>query len=184
MVFVSPFHLCAVSFEFLQTQTKPSCLYLASKFFPEDCQKDLATSEEEGNDTNTIDAPEDYEKGSSSNNSTSPEEDFLSKKAVCLCDDDNDLEMALACHHAYLPSVASESMEETINEFPDHFSKTFRDNNDTEEALPIRGTDASDVALLKIYHKTAKELDKPKKSMTGSMKLGLVVCSFVLLFLV
>jgi hypothetical protein len=29
---------------------------------------------------------------------------------VCLCDDDNDLEMALACRRAYLPSVSSDSI--------------------------------------------------------------------------
>ena len=41
---------------------------------------------------------------------------------VCLCDDDNDLEMALFCHHAYIPSVTSESMQHMISKHPDHFS--------------------------------------------------------------
>jgi hypothetical protein len=35
---------------------------------------------------------------------------ILKTHAYCLCDDDNDIEMALACRAAYLPSVTSESM--------------------------------------------------------------------------
>ncbi|KAL3770200.1 hypothetical protein ACHAWU_009140 [Discostella pseudostelligera] len=34
----------------------------------------------------------------------------LRSHAYCLCDDDNDIEMALACRAAYLPSLTSESM--------------------------------------------------------------------------
>ena len=34
----------------------------------------------------------------------------LDTHAYCLCDDDNDIEMALACKFAYLPSVTSESI--------------------------------------------------------------------------
>lgn len=40
----------------------------------------------------------------------------LKSHACCLCDDDNDVEMALACRTAYLPSVTSESMRRLANE--------------------------------------------------------------------
>jgi len=45
-------------------------------------------------------------------------DEFISLKshACCLCDDDNDVEMALACRNAYLPSVTSESMRKLASE--------------------------------------------------------------------
>lgn len=39
----------------------------------------------------------------------------LKTHASCLCDDDNDIEMALACRAAYLPSVTSESIRSLVN---------------------------------------------------------------------
>jgi hypothetical protein len=50
--------------------------------------------------------------------------DLLSNHCVCVCDDDNDLEMALACHHAYIPAISSTSMEEVIASNPMHFTQT------------------------------------------------------------
>lgn len=38
----------------------------------------------------------------------------LKNHAYCLCDDDNDIEMALACCAAYLPSVSSESVRNLV----------------------------------------------------------------------
>jgi hypothetical protein len=49
---------------------------------------------------------------------------LLAKHAVCLCDDDNDLEMALACQHAYIPGISSKSMAETIGKNPTRFTVT------------------------------------------------------------
>jgi len=40
----------------------------------------------------------------------------LKSHALCLCDDDNDVEMALACRKAYLPSITSESMQTLASE--------------------------------------------------------------------
>lgn len=119
---------------------KNCCSYLASKFFPEECEEPTR------------------------------ETDFLSNHAVCLCDDDNDLEMALACHHAYLPDVSSESMKETIDEFPNHFTTTFRDSSNSnteptegmETGAVIVGTDASDLALSMIWSITRKAPDPPE----------------------
>jgi hypothetical protein len=50
---------------------------------------------------------------------------FLSKHAICLCDDDNDLEMALACQHAYLPDISSQSMMDITQKYPKHFTIPF-----------------------------------------------------------
>jgi len=40
----------------------------------------------------------------------------LDRNAVCLCDDDNDLEMALACKHVFVPNISSESMARVLRE--------------------------------------------------------------------
>jgi len=63
----------------------------------------------------------------------------LSESCVCLCDDDNDLEMAGACRRAFIPSVASESMSDAINKSPDRLILTCNTN--------ITETDATDAAL-------------------------------------
>ena len=143
-----------------------------SKFFPNECEpKDQETSD--GDDTLT----------DAANANSSTGEDFLSNHAVCMCDDDNDLEMALACQHAYLPDIASQSMIDTIEEFPDHFTKTFRENKEEEssstslppsesgEGVDVVGTDASDVALSMIWERTneataSEEADSQKQQFT------------------
>jgi hypothetical protein len=66
---------------------------------------------------------------------------LLSTHAVCLCDDDNDLEMAMACEHAYVPEVSSSSMVEVIRSHPDHFTQTCGDGEGQQ------GTVASETAL-------------------------------------
>ena len=38
----------------------------------------------------------------------------LGENAVCMCDDDNDLEMALACRYAFAPGISSESMAQVV----------------------------------------------------------------------
>lgn len=43
----------------------------------------------------------------------------LSENALCMCDDDNDLEMALACRRAYFPSITSESVRRTVDDVAD-----------------------------------------------------------------
>jgi hypothetical protein len=148
-------------------------LYLASKFFPKECQPIVQETNDEDDaptDAATTILAEDLGTITNSNanaNASSAEEDFLSNHAVCMCDDDNDLEMALACQHAYLPDVASQSMIDTIEQFPDHFTKTFRENEEESspssspssesgsgEGVVVLGTDASDVALSMIWSRT------------------------------
>lgn len=68
-------------------------------------------------------------------------ETILSAHAVCICDDDNDLEMALACQHAYIPEVTSQSMADVISANADHFTKTCGDGEGH------KGTTASETAL-------------------------------------
>lgn len=58
---------------------------------------------------------------------------LLKNHCICLCDDDNDIEMALACHHAFLPSVASDSMLQTISEHPNQCTVA----NGADEALQL-----------------------------------------------
>jgi len=149
---------------------KNCCLYLASKFFPEECEPRQETID--GDDIPTG-APEDAS-SSASAGTNDLGEDFLSKHAVCMCDDDNDLEMAMACNHAYLPDIASQSMVDTIDRFPNHFTTTFRGSEPTEsegESSPselesegvVVGTDASDLALSMIWEKTYEEMDSSEK---------------------
>ena len=47
------------------------------------------------------------------------------ERSVCICDDDNDIEMALACSHAFIPALSSESMQQVIENNPDKFTMTF-----------------------------------------------------------
>jgi len=66
---------------------------------------------------------------------------FMASSALCLCDDDNDLEMALACKHAFVPSVSSESMALATESNPDKITITGGINGANE------GTSATERAL-------------------------------------
>jgi hypothetical protein len=72
---------------------------------------------------------------------------ILSRRCVCLCDDDNDIDMALACLHAYIPSVSSESMAKTLEENPSHFTIT--------EQGDVRETLATEAALARVLDRIA-----------------------------
>ena len=59
--------------------------------------------------------------------------DILMQRALCVCDDDNDLEMASACGRVFLPSVSSESMAEAARLNPEKIIITeSRDDNVVE----------------------------------------------------
>jgi len=61
--------------------------------------------------------------------------DTLSKHCVCLCDDDNDSEMALACDHAFVPGAGSVSVKKLIQQDPTHFSRTGTDSQTIAEGM-------------------------------------------------
>jgi hypothetical protein len=69
------------------------------------------------------------------------DETLLHDHAVCLCDDDNDIEMARACRHAYIPQITSENMAALIEKHPEHFTLT------GEPGLAKTGPAASEEAL-------------------------------------
>jgi len=95
---------------------KNCCLYLASKFFPEHC-RDARKQDNR--------SPEQNENERDGTENAAMAEFFLSKHAICICDDDNDLEMAMACSHAYLPSIGAKTMKEIVSRQPSHFTQTF-----------------------------------------------------------
>lgn len=94
-----------------------SCAYLAHKFSTITHNSTTTTAIP----NNTQQLNQQQQQLSSSSTTTSPEKDLLllSQRSICLCDDDNDLEMALACWKAYLPSVTSVSMAQAARDFPD-----------------------------------------------------------------
>ena len=67
----------------------------------------------------------------------------LSLDSACICDDDNDIEMALACTKAYIPALTSGSMQQAIQDNPDKFIPTMQDDSSstptlaTDEALRL-----------------------------------------------
>lgn len=67
----------------------------------------------------------------------------LSEHAVCMGDDDNDIEMALACRHAFIPTVTSATMAETIAQHRGQFT-TVRNG--------VEGTEATEMALLEVLN--------------------------------
>lgn len=66
----------------------------------------------------------------------------MSQSCVCLCDDDNDLEMAVSTLHAYIPNISSESMRRQIELQPSQFTVTDSKGNG------IEGTERSLDAIL------------------------------------
>lgn len=72
----------------------------------------------------------------------------MSAESVCICDDDNDVEMALACTHAYVPLLTSESMKRTVEEHPSKFTATCQDG--------ITAIAATEAALELIYDQAGK----------------------------
>ncbi len=69
-------------------------------------------------------------------------DDVLLQQAICLCDDDNDLEMASACGTVFLPSVSSQSMADAARQNP---NKIFITENETADII---GTVATEQALI------------------------------------
>jgi hypothetical protein len=67
----------------------------------------------------------------------------MGQESMCICDDDNDMEMALACNHAFIPALTSGSVDDAARKNPDKFTRTFQPGK-------IASTRATDAALEKI----------------------------------
>ena len=67
-------------------------------------------------------------------------QDLLATRAICLCDDDNDIEMAMACNKAFLPSVASFSMLALVRKNPGKVIVTECEN---EGVVKFRATESA-----------------------------------------
>jgi len=65
----------------------------------------------------------------------------LKTSCVCLCDDDNDLEMASACNHAYIPSITSTSMKRVIDTNPSQFSVTCDTSENEDVGAMVKATE-------------------------------------------
>ena len=67
----------------------------------------------------------------------------LATESVFICDDDNDIEMALACSHSYIPSLTSKTMVDILLMNQSNFTQTFGPG--------IASTAATEAALNAIY---------------------------------
>jgi hypothetical protein len=81
----------------------------------------------------------------------SEDETVLLDHTVCICDDDNDVQMASACRHAYIPAITSDHMAAAIKELPDHFSVTGSDHSKSH------GTASTEAALSLILARLEEE---------------------------
>jgi len=91
---------------------------------------------------------------------------MMKEHTVCLCDDDNDLEMAMTCGHAYIPEVSSASMKEIIDRYPDHFSQT------GGEGTELSGPESTEVALKLILQKLDGNKIEEEDNNTGAVTEG------------
>lgn len=69
---------------------------------------------------------------------------------MCICDDDNDVDMALACSQAHVPAKTSNSMAETMRNNPTKFTQTCEQG--------ITSTAATEAALDLIVEKALRPL--------------------------
>ena len=75
-------------------------------------------------------------------------------ESVCLVDDDNDMELAVACLHAFIPGMASISVVENMMKYPKQFTQTFVPGR-------IEMTKATDAALENILRNVRIKREHP-----------------------
>jgi hypothetical protein len=90
--------------------------------------------------------------------------DFVSKHAVCLCDDDNDLEMAMACRRAFIPEITSLTLQAAIDAYPTQFTVTARREGNGDDHRS--GIDAVEAALSLIWDNLAVESSEKEADYT------------------
>ena len=92
----------------------------------------------------------------------------MSKHAVCLCDDDNDLEMAMACRRAFIPAITSATMKAAIEIYPKQFTVTASVGEvdvDGQQQQQRSGPEATEAALSLILDSlAAKESEEAKEA--------------------
>jgi hypothetical protein len=86
--------------------------------------------------------------------------DTLSQRCVCICDDDNDIEMALASLHAFIPSISSEHMADTIRGHPTHFTETGTDGENDDPTVATET--ALELVLQSFLHESAAASSPPE----------------------
>lgn len=72
----------------------------------------------------------------------------MAAEAVCVCDDDNDIEMALGCAHAFVPALTSAAVAEAVERHPTRFTQTYRRGE-------VESTAATEAALRAIRDSAA-----------------------------
>ena len=124
----SSINLSCIDFYPETSGKKNCCLYLAQKFFPNSMTDTVVPNK------------------------------FVANHAVCMCDDDNDLEMAMACKHAYIPEISSQSMKDIIDKYPEQFTQTGGGEKE------LSGTDSSEFALALILETVMLQEQKSNQS--------------------
>lgn len=82
------------------------------------------------------------------------DDDEILNSCICLCDDDNDLDMAAGCGKVFLPSVTSESMARTANASPEKFIIT---ENKPESIIETKATEEALLGTIKEFQNRKKE---------------------------
>ena len=145
----SSVNLGCIDFYPICSGKKNSCAYLAKKF--------MSTSQHDDGGGGGGGIDDEMMILSSMNSGSSGSDDIISndstrtrtsasillKRAICLCDDDNDLEMASACGQVFLPSISSTTMAEAAKKYPEKIFVAERKESDIVE------TKATEYALLK-----------------------------------
>ena len=89
------------------------------------------------------------------------DEELLLYHALCFCDDDNDLEMALACGKVFLPTISSPSMAKTahLNQ-----EKIFITENKEEKIVEVVATEVAVLRAIEILEIRSSIADNKDKS--------------------
>jgi hypothetical protein len=90
---------------------------------------------------------------------TSTTTTLLESQAVCLGDDDNDIEMVLACRKAFIPTITSDSMAAIVQRYPHKViaMTPIKDNNHSNDDS-FSPTTATEAALRAVWNMLQEEL--------------------------
>lgn len=120
-----------------------SCEYLAKKFLNNDDNQKSHSDDDATATSNRIQHP-------------TLSSLLLSTQCLCICDDDNDIEMALACYHAYIPCITSNTMAQTIKEHSNHFTVTIPSSQTNNDNDNVDYTISTEMALHLVLQRIKK----------------------------